>query len=138
MNIYSMSEENIEKYALEFNNTSYGKRIWIFSMIPQVISFLAIFIYLIMMIYGMNNPEINEVIGSYIIADIIALTISLIAYGIVKMMYWKQVMAYVSELNKIELAKKEVSVKVKKVSDKVKKDVKKKVANTKKVIKNKK
>lgn len=138
MNIYNMSEKIMEEYALKFNNTSYGKRIWIFSMIPQVISFLAIFIYLIIMLSGICNPSINEVAGNYIIADIIALTISIIAYGIVKMMYWKQVMAYISESNKIELAKKELSTKVKKTSEKVKKDVKKKATNIRKNVKNKK
>ena len=31
MNIYKMDHEKLEKVASEFNNTMYGRRIWLYS-----------------------------------------------------------------------------------------------------------
>ena len=135
MNIYKMNEEQIDKLASDFNSTVVGKRIWLFSMMPQVIGFLALIIYLILMLFGINVPEAKDVITSYIMADIIVLGLALILYGLAKMFYWKEVINYGNELTKIEAMKKELEVKVKKTKNKVAKDIKKKSANVKKTVK---
>ena len=66
MNVYNMSEESIQKLASDFNNSRIGRKIWLFSMIPQVVGFFDILVYLVMMLYGVSHPEIKEVVGSYI------------------------------------------------------------------------
>lgn len=135
MNVYKMNEEEIEKLASDFNNTVIGKRIWLFSMMPQVVGFLALMLYLILMLYGISNPLVKDVIVNYIMADIVVLGLALILYGLAKMFYWKEVINYGNELSKIEAMKKELEVKVKKTKDKVTKDIKKKTTNVKKAVK---
>ena len=102
MNVYKMNEEEIEKLASDFNNTVIGKRIWLFSMTPQVVGFLALMLYLILMLYGISNPLVKDVIVNYIMADIVVLGLALILYGLAKMFYWKEVINYGNELTKIE------------------------------------
>lgn len=134
MNVYNMSEESIQKLASDFNNSRIGRKIWLLSMIPQVVGFFDILVYLVMMLYGVSHPEIKEVVGSYILATVVILGIAVISYGFAKMMYWKQVVSYADELNKIELMKKELETKVKKTKDKVTKDIKKKTNSVKKTV----
>ena len=134
MNVFNMSEESIQKLASDFNNSRIGRKIWLFSMIPQVVGFFDILVYLVMMLYGVSHPEIKEVVGSYILATVVILGIAVISYGFAKMMYWKQVVSYAEELNKIELMKKELETKVKKTKDKVTKDIKKKTNSVKKTV----
>lgn len=138
MDIYKMNEEEIEKLASDFNNTVIGRRIWLFSMSPQAVGFLAIILYLLLMIFGISNPEIKGVLTNYITADLIVLGISLILYGLAKMLYWKEVINYGNELTRIEFAKSEIKEKVKTVKNKVKKDVKNATKKVKKTIKDKK
>ena len=134
MNVYNMSEESIQKLASDFNNSRIGRKIWLFSMIPQVVGFFDILVYLVMMLYGVSHPEIKEVVGSYILATVIILGIAVISYGFAKMMYWKQVVSYANELSKIEMMKKELETKVKKTKDKVTTDIKKKTNSVKKTV----
>lgn len=126
MNVYKMDNEKLQKVASDFNNTMYGRRIWLYSKTPEVVGFISLVVYFLLTIYGAKNPEIRETISFFILADIIVLGLSLLLYGFAGVVYWKQVCKYANEVEKEETKKKEevaVSPKktVKKTSTKPKK-----------------
>lgn len=127
MNVYKMDNEKLQKVASDFNNTMYGRRIWLYSKTPEVVGFISLVVYFLLTIYGAKNPEIRETISFFILADIIVLGLSLLLYGFAGVMYWKQVSKYANEVEKEENAKKKEEVvvspkkTVKKISTKPKK-----------------
>lgn len=126
MNVYKMDNEKLQKVASDFNNTMYGRRIWLYSKAPEVVGFISLVLYFVLTIYGAKNPELRDTISFFILADIIIIGLSLLLYGFAGTMYWKQVCKYANEVEKEETKKKEevaVSLKktVKKTSTKPKK-----------------
>lgn len=126
MNVYKMDNEKLQKVASEFNNTMYGRRIWLYSKAPEIVGFISLVLYFVLTIYGAKNPELRDTISFFILADIIILGLSLLLYGFAGTFYWKQVCKYANEVEKEEEKKKEevvVSPKkiVKKTSTKPKK-----------------
>lgn len=120
MNVYKMDNEKLQRVASDFNNTMYGRRIWLYSKAPEVVGFISLFLYFVLTIYGAKNPELRDTISFFILADIIIIGLSLLSYGFAGLMYWKQVSKYVNEVEKEEVV---VSPKktVKKTSTKPKK-----------------
>lgn len=127
MNVYKMDNEKLQKVASEFNNTMYGRRIWLYSKAPEIIGFISLVLYFVLTIYGAKNPELRDTISFFILADIIIIGLSLLLYGFAGVMYWKQVSKYANEVEKEENAKKKEEVvvspkkTVKKTSSKPKK-----------------
>lgn len=127
MNVYKMDNEKLEKVASEFNNSMYGRRIWLYSKTPEIVGFISLVLYFILTLYGAKNPELSDTISLFILADIIIIGLSLISYGFAGVMYWKQVCKYANEVEKEENAKKKEEVvvspkkTVKKTSSKPKK-----------------
>lgn len=127
MNVYKMDNEKLQKVASDFNNTMYGRRIWLYSKTPEIIGFISLVLYFVLTIYGAKNPELRDTISFFILADIIIIGLSLLLYGFAGVMYWKQVSKYANEVEKEENAKKKEEVvvshkkTVKKISTKPKK-----------------
>ena len=127
MNVYKMDNEKLQKVASDFNNTMYGRRIWLYSKAPEIIGFISLVLYFVLTIYGAKNPELRDTISFFILADIIIIGLSLLLYGFAGVMYWKQVSKYANEVEKEENAKKKEEVVVshkktfKKISTKPKK-----------------
>ena len=127
MNVYKMDNEKLQKVASEFNNTMYGRRIWLYSKAPEIVGFISLVLYFVLTIYGAKNPELRDTISFFILADIIIIGLSLLLYGFAGVMYWKQVSKYANEVEKEENAKKKEEVvvshkkTVKKISTKPKK-----------------
>ena len=127
MNVYKMDNEKLQRVASEFNNTMYGRRIWLYSKAPEIVGFISLFLYFVLTIYGAKNPELRDTISFFILADIIIIGLSLLLFGFAGLMSWKQVSKYAKELAKEEDANKKeevvVSLKktVKKTSSKPKK-----------------
>ena len=127
MNVYKMDNEKLQKVASDFNNTMYGRRIWLYSKAPEIIGFISLVLYFVLTIYGSKNPELRDTISFFILADIIVIGLSLLLYGFAGVMYWKQVSKYANEVEKEENAKKKEEVvvshkkTVKKISTKPKK-----------------
>ena len=127
MNVYKMDNEKLQKVASDFNNTMYGRRIWLYSKAPEIIGFISLVLYFVLTIYGAKNPELRDTISFFILADIIVIGLSLLLYGFAGVMYWKQVSKYANEVEKEENAKKKEEVvvshkkTVKKISTKPKK-----------------
>lgn len=91
MNVYKMDNEKLQKVSSDFNNTMYGRRIWLFSRTPEVVGFIALLVYFILTLYGASHAELKETITYFVIADIIVLGLSLILYGFAEVTYWRQV-----------------------------------------------
>ena len=110
MNVYKMDNEKLQKVASDFNNTMYGRRIWLYSKAPEIIGFISLVLYFVLTIYGAKNPELRDTISFFILADIIIIGLSLLLYGFAGVMYWKQVSKYANEVEKEENAKKKAEI----------------------------
>lgn len=124
MNVYKMDNDKLQKIASDFNNTMYGRKIWLFSRTPEIVGFISLIAYFILTIYGAKNPDLKDTVSFFILADIIVLGLSFILYGFAEVAYWKQVCKYANELEKEETTKK--------VDSEVKKTVRKTATKTKK------
>ena len=110
MNVYKMDNEKLQMVASDFNNTMYGRRIWLYSKAPEIVGFISLVLYFVLTIYGSKNPELRDTISFFILADIIVIGLSLLLYGFAGLMYWKQVCKYTNELAKEEETKKKEEV----------------------------
>ena len=106
MNVYKMDNEKLQRVASDFNNTMYGRRIWLYSKAPEIVGFISLVLYFVLTIYGSKNPELRDTISFFILADIIVIGLSLLLYGFAGVVYWKQVCKYANELEKEETKKK--------------------------------
>lgn len=102
MNVYKMDNEKLQRVASDFNNTMYGRRIWLYSKAPEIVGFISLVLYFVLTIYGAKIPELRDTISFFILADIIIIGLSLLSYGFAGLMYWKQVSKYANELEKEE------------------------------------
>lgn len=107
MKKYELSNEELLKVASDYNNTAIGRRMWIYSKTPYFAGITCIVVYLLLITTGIVNPEMKELLQTFLLGVIIVLGVSFILAGIAEMMYWKQVLLYANELYKEE-PKKEV------------------------------
>lgn len=95
MNIYNLNQEELMKISSEFNNTTYGRKVWLLSKIPEVTGFLLLIIYILLSIFGACNPDVKDLLTYYIIGDMLLVGISILAVCFSEINYWKQVSKYV-------------------------------------------
>lgn len=132
MNIYEMNNEKLMQVSSDFNNTNYGRKIWLYSRTPELVGFLALVIYILLTIVGALHAELKNTVSMFVVSDLVVVCISFILYGFAEVNYWKQVNKYVNSLNNNT---KEVVVKKEKILASSKNDKKVKSGKTKTVKK---
>ena len=65
MNVYKMDNEKLQKVASDFNNTMYGRRIWLYSKTPEVVGFISLVVYIILKV-SHDEPKITHELSSFI------------------------------------------------------------------------
>lgn len=110
MRKYELSNDELLKVASDFNNTAVGRRIWLYSKTPYLAGIASIVVYLMLITTGIVNPDMKELLQTFLLGVIIVLGVSFMLSGIAEVMYWKQVLEYADEVYKEE-PKKEIKVK---------------------------